>query len=79
MSVRHFHDCFVAMTGETPHRHLMRLRLARAASLLTQSDATLADIALDVGFNDQSALTHAFRRQYGQTPAVWRREHTGCD
>lgn len=78
MSVRHFHDCFVALSGETPHRHLMRLRLARAASLLAANDATLADIALDVGFNDQSALTHAFRRHFGKTPAVWRREHTGC-
>lgn len=79
MSVRHFHDCFVAMTGETPHRHLMRLRLARAALLLRANDATLADIALDVGFNDQSALTHAFRQHYGRTPAAWRRERTLCD
>ncbi|ANI21688.1 hypothetical protein AB870_20105 [Pandoraea faecigallinarum] len=74
MSVRHFHDCFVAMTGETPHRYLMRLRLARAASLLLAHDTPLAEIALDVGFNDQSALTHAFRQHYGLTPAVWRRE-----
>lgn len=77
MSVRHFHDCFVAMTGETPHRHLMRLRLARAAALLSASDTPLAEIALDVGFNDQSALTHAFRQHYGQTPAAWRRERIG--
>ncbi|VVD91486.1 helix-turn-helix transcriptional regulator [Pandoraea terrigena] len=78
MSVRHFHDAFVAITGETAHRHLMRLRLARAAMLLSASDATLADIALDVGFNDQSALTHAFRQHYGQTPAAWRRERHAC-
>ncbi|ODP30715.1 AraC family transcriptional regulator [Pandoraea sp. ISTKB] len=76
MSVRHFHDCFVAMTGETPHRHLMRLRLARAASILLTDDTPLADIALDVGFNDQSALTHAFRQHYGLTPAAWRRVRT---
>lgn len=79
MSVRHFHDCFVAMTGETPHRHLMRLRLARAALLLAENDATLADIALDVGFNDQSALTHAFRQHYGRTPAAWRRERAALE
>ncbi|WP_374623971.1 helix-turn-helix domain-containing protein [Pandoraea sp.] len=76
MSVRHFHDCFIAMTGETPHQYLMRLRLARAAALLSTNDATLADIALEVGFNDQSALTHAFRRHYGKPPAAWRRERT---
>jgi AraC-like DNA-binding protein len=52
----------------------MRLRLAYADRLLSTSDATLADIALEVGFNDQSALTHAFRQHYGQTPAAWRRE-----
>ncbi|VVE68487.1 AraC family transcriptional regulator [Pandoraea captiosa] len=75
MSVRHFHDCFVAMTGETPHRHLMRLRLTQAASRLVAEDTPLAEIALDVGFNDQSALTHAFRQHYGLTPAAWRRKH----
>lgn len=79
MSVRHFHDCFVAMAGETPHRHLMRLRLARAAALLVADDTALADIALEVGFNDQSALTHAFRQHFGLTPATWRREHGARD
>lgn len=72
MSPRHFHQCFIAATGETPHRHLMRLRLARAAEWIAADTASLADIALAVGFADQSALTHAFRQHFGAPPAAWR-------
>jgi AraC family transcriptional activator FtrA len=35
----------------------------------------MSDIAAAVGFLDLSAFERAFRRQYGTTPAGWRREH----
>ncbi|MDE2031612.1 MAG: helix-turn-helix transcriptional regulator, partial [Pseudomonas sp.] len=60
--------------GTTPYRYLLRLRLERAATLLRQNTLPLSDIALAVGFNDQSALTHAFRAAYGMPPAQWRKQ-----
>lgn len=74
LSPRRFHDCFVAAAGTTPYRYLLRLRLERAATLLRQNTMPLSDIALAVGFNDQSALTHAFRAAYGMPPAQWRKQ-----
>ncbi len=53
--------------------------LARALIRALADDTALADIALEVGFNDQSALTHAFRQHFGLTPATWRREHGARD
>lgn len=56
-----------------PREWIGRERLARAASLLTESDRTVAEIAYDCGFSEHSALTRAFRRCYGESPTDYRR------
>jgi len=70
--MRRFHALFVDAFGETPHRYLQRLRLDTAVTLLADSRRTLADVALEVGFGDQSAFTHAFSRRFGVAPGQWR-------
>ncbi len=42
--------------------------------LLRQSSAPIASIALEVGYESESAFSRAFRREVGQPPAAWRRE-----
>lgn len=44
-----------------------------AKSLLLQNDMSLSDIASYLAYNDQAAFTHAFKRQVGITPAVYRK------
>ncbi|MCC6361991.1 MAG: helix-turn-helix transcriptional regulator [Bryobacterales bacterium] len=68
LSVDHFSRAFRESTGETPHRYLLRRRLARARRLLLRTDQPIADIALALGFTDQSHLTNLFRRHYSTTP-----------
>jgi len=70
--VRRFHQLFIEAFGETPHRYLQRLRLDTAVTLLADPRHTLIDVALDVGFGDQSAFTHAFTRRFGLAPGQWR-------
>lgn len=48
--------------------YVQRVRLERAADLARNSRRTLAEIAADTGFADQSHMTRAFRRYYGRTP-----------
>ncbi len=74
-SVGHFHALFRELTGMTPNRYLSEKRLRRARDLLLETSLPLAEIACQVGFSSQSALTHAFRRQYGETPGRLRRLH----
>ena len=71
---RRFHQLFVEAFGETPHRYLQRLRLDAAVLLLNDPRRALSDIALDVGFADQSAFNHAFTRRFGMAPGGWRVE-----
>ena len=73
---RRFHQLFDEAFGATPHRYLQRLRLDTALTLLSDARLTLIDIALTVGFADQSAFTHAFTRRFGLAPGQWRATRT---
>jgi AraC-like DNA-binding protein len=70
--MRRFHQLFIEAFGETPHRYLQRLRLDTSLTLLADPRLSLTDIALDIGFGDQSAYTHAFTRRFGLAPGQWR-------
>ncbi|MET0322260.1 MAG: AraC family transcriptional regulator, partial [Duganella sp.] len=77
LSPSRFGRAFKASTGVTPHRWLVARRLARARQLMLGSDATLAAIAQQCGFSDQSHLAREFRRAEGVGPAEFRRLHPG--
>jgi AraC family transcriptional regulator len=75
LSRMHFAAQFRTATGLRPHEYLLRERIARAESLLVSSSESLAEIALDVGFQTQSHFTTVFKRFTGQTPYRWRQGH----
>ncbi len=56
----------------TPSQLITQTRLAAAAQLLTETDRSVADIALACGFYDHSAFTRAFRSATGRTPTEFR-------
>ncbi len=53
-------------------------RRSIAEELLAERDLTLAEVAFMLGFADQSAFTHAFRRWTGKTPGSFRRRPPAC-
>lgn len=73
LSVRRLHTLFQEWVGESPIEHLRGVRLARARNLLADLDLTIAEVALAVGFSDQSAFTRSFLRSFGETPGRFRR------
>jgi AraC family transcriptional regulator len=72
MSRFHFAREFREITGEPPHRYLTRCRIEQAKRLLRSRDASVADIALQVGYSSQSHFTAAFRSHLGRTPLQYR-------
>jgi AraC family transcriptional regulator len=66
---RRFHHLTV---GE----YVQQLRVQTACELLRQPEAALAEIALQLGFADQSHLSRVFRRWTGMTPKAWRMNAT---
>lgn len=70
----HFARLFKQSTGLAPHQYLLRCRVERARRMLVGSDASIADIAVRLGFCDQSHLALHFKRVYGVTPKKFLRE-----
>jgi len=68
----HFLRVFTALVGMTPHQYLLHTRLRRAAVRLRASDAPIAAIAYDAGFNDLSTFNRRFRRVTGRSPGAYR-------
>ena len=64
---------FQQMVGTSPMQYLTQWRMLLAANLLSRSNAPLARIAEDVGYQTDTAFIRAFRREYGAPPAAWRR------
>lgn len=77
MSRFHFLRTFTHVVGITPHQFVQRARLRRAAARLHTSDATIAAIALEAGFNDLSAFHAGFRRAMGASPDAYRKSLRG--
>lgn len=70
----HFARAFKQSTGMPPHRYLMKRRVERAALLIQGTNRPLSQIALEVGFCDQSHFSRRVARITGQTPGELRRE-----
>lgn len=77
MSPSHFRRFFKQTMGRSYVRYLHAYRVERACSLIASSDRTLSEIAMDVGFCDQSYFGLVFRRVLKKTPAAYRRELRG--
>jgi AraC-like DNA-binding protein len=65
-------DRFNALVGVPPMQYLMQWPMQLAAELLTTTNAGLSEIAARVGYGSETALSRAFKRQVGVSPARWR-------
>jgi AraC-like DNA-binding protein len=72
ISEAHFSRSFRAVFGETPHRYLQRRRVERSMFLLRETDRSVTDICLDVGFNSLGTFSRTFREIVGETPSRYR-------
>jgi AraC family transcriptional regulator len=73
ISPYHFARQFKAATGLPPHQYVVARRVERAQHLLRgDGELGLAEVALRVGFSDQSQFTFHFKRIVGVTPRQFR-------
>jgi AraC-like DNA-binding protein len=74
MSSSQFHLRFRQHTGITPHQYLLQQRTERAIWLLRNSGLTIAQIAADTGFTNQSALNHVIKAKLNTSPGQVRKD-----
>jgi AraC-like DNA-binding protein len=72
VSEAHFIRTFRATFGETPHRYLQRRRVERSMFLLRETERSVTDICLDVGFTSLGTFSRTFREIVGQSPSEYR-------
>jgi AraC-like DNA-binding protein/mannose-6-phosphate isomerase-like protein (cupin superfamily) len=63
--------------GEPPLSHLIRVRLSRGAGYLATTSRTIHAIAREVGYDNESSFSKAFKRTYGCSPGAFRTEWSG--
>ncbi|SEJ81648.1 transcriptional regulator, AraC family [Sphingobium sp. AP50] len=73
MSRTSFAGRFAQLVGLGPMGYLTEWRVQLAADLLGRETISLAAVAASTGFASEGALTAAFRRRFGMTPARYRR------
>jgi AraC-like DNA-binding protein len=72
LSVRAFERQFQAAYHSSPHDYLRQLRVRMSCSALVFSRKTLAEVATQFGFADQSHFTKEFRKFMAETPRAYR-------
>jgi AraC-like DNA-binding protein len=67
---------FQQLVGSSPMQYLAQWRMLLATQLLARSNAPLVRIAEEVGYQTDTAFSRAFRREFGEPPATWRRNQS---
>jgi AraC family transcriptional regulator len=72
LSPHYFSMLFKRALGVSPHHYVLRERIAQAQRLLAASRISISEVALSLGFSDQSHFSQAFRKMTGTTPKRYR-------
>jgi AraC-like DNA-binding protein len=73
MSSAHFSRTFRKVVGMSYQEYVNRKRIAKAQELLRTSPQSIADIALYVGFADNTGFGRIFKKVTGHTPSAYRK------
>ena len=76
MSISSFKRRFQGVYGVPPAKWLTKVRLEHARSILLNGDLSVSEICHMSGFRDVSSFIRVFRRNFGVTPAVLRKNGT---
>jgi len=73
-SAWHAQRMFKELIGQPPFEYIRRLRLSRAALVLRDKPVKVLDVALDFMFDSHEGFTRSFSKEFGVTPAEYRKQ-----
>lgn len=74
----HLQRLFTGTFGESPHAFVQRLRFERARDLLLNSEATVLEICIAVGYTSPATFNRQFKARTGLTPQLFRQSARKC-
>ena len=72
MSKSRVQRAFKQYLGSSPLQYISKLRLSAAKDALIQTNKTITEVALDLGFNDSNYFTRLFKKNLGLSPREYR-------
>jgi len=73
LSASHYSRLFQNRTGHSPIDYFIQLKIQRACRLLDNSGLMIADVAREMGFDDQFYFSRVFRKVMGMSPVEYRK------
>lgn len=70
----HYNRIFKAVTGTSLKQYILGRKLTTAAKLIMETDSSILDISLDLGFEYPEVFSRAFKKQFGIAPTKLREE-----
>ena len=75
MSAYHFHRIFKMCTSETLNEYILRFKLERSSVYLKINiKISITELAYAYGFSESSAYTRAFKKHFGISPVMFRKQ-----
>jgi AraC family transcriptional regulator len=74
LSKYHFHRLFKRATGLTPAKYQLQARMNEARRRLRETEQSVIEVALDLGYSSPSHFAQVFRRETRMTPSDYRRQ-----
>lgn len=79
LSTPHYIRLFKRETGESPLSFLTGMRARRAAELLMYGESSVAQVGIDVGWEDPGYFSRRFRQYFGISPRAYRHAYRKFD
>lgn len=73
LSASHFSRLFLNRTGHSPIDYFIQLKIQRACRLIDNNSWSIAEVAREMGFDDQFYFSRVFRKVMGMSPAEYRK------
>ncbi|MBO9604629.1 MAG: response regulator [Paenibacillaceae bacterium] len=74
LNAKYFSDLFRRETGHGYIHHLTKVRMEKAAILLSNTDRKVTDISQAVGYDDSNYFSTVFRKEFGLSPGEYRKK-----
>jgi len=74
LSRAHFTELFTTLTGISPKKYIIQLRLNQAMALLEETDLSITDVSIRTGFNHLAHFDRLFHDNTGMSPNKYRSE-----